>query len=76
MMSWVVLLARLVTENHPPHGWTLTDVKKYLQLLEKLLEMLLEEEGEELHKNDIINIMAQDLENTCNVYSKSFPNLE
>ena len=76
MMSWVVLLARLVTGNHPPHGWNFTDVKMYLHLLEKLLEMLLEEEGEELNKKDILLVLAGDLEKTSGNYFKIFQKLE
>ena len=76
MMSWVVLLARLVTGNHPPLGWSFTDVKMYLHLLEKLQEMLLDEEGEELHIKDILKVMAGDLEKTSGNYFKSFQNFE
>ena len=64
----MLLLARLVTGKHWPQGWSSVDVKMYLQLLEKLSEMLLAEEKETLKKTDILKVVASDLRLTIMNY--------
>ena len=68
LLSWVVLLTRLVTGVHWPQGWSVREVRMYLMLLEKLLAMLLEGEEKKLGKKSLLKIMAEDFHVTVKNY--------
>ena len=67
LLAWVLLLARLVTSNHSPNGWTVSETNIYLSLLSHLQIMLID--AEKLDKRDLLVLLAAEFTRTFDGYN-------